>query len=220
VELLRQLKEPSLEGVRAFVCLLDDCLRDLSANRSEPGDLAWRRSAALQASFPALLWFRQGDLNAAAAWIERLWSDDTALGAQAAAAGEPALEFLAVYNLAVSELLATRLQDAQARMTLRRLMACLGLSLDHAGRMFGVHGDTVRLWERGLGEVPGDRMDELRLADKALDRLLALFRPERLPQVIRRKADLFERERALDWILRGRIADVADRYQAALAYQE
>jgi hypothetical protein len=98
-------------------------------------------------------------------------------------------------------------------------MAYLGLSLDHLARMLSVAGDTVRLWERGYGEVPASRFGELLLADKALDRLLTLFRPERLPQVIRRKADLFEGEEALDWILRGRIADVADRYDSALSYQ-
>jgi len=91
--------------------------------------------------------------------------------------------------------------------------------MDHLARMFEVAADTVRLWERGHGEVPAARRAELLLADKALDRLLELFRPERLPQVIRRKADLFDKEQALDWILRGRIADVADRYDAALSYQ-
>jgi len=53
----------------------------------------------------------------------------------------------------------------------------------------------------------------------ALTRLLALFRPERLPEVIQRPADLFDGERALDWIRRGRAAEVADRYEMALSYQ-
>jgi transcriptional regulator with XRE-family HTH domain len=205
-EILRQLQEPNLEGLRAFVCLLDDCFLELG------GD-PFLRSSALQRCFPALAWFRQGKLQAVADWISHEWA------VEAVEPGPQGLEFLAAYNVAVSELLATRLQDAQARLILRRLMAYLGLSLDHLARMLSVAGDTVRLWERGHGELPASRLGELLLADKALDRLLTLFRPERLPQIIRRKADLFEGEEALDWILRGRIADVADRYDAALSYQ-
>lgn len=225
-EILRHLAEPSLDGLRAFVCLIDDCLLELGQDLE--GDetlLAFLRSAALQASFPALLWYRRGNLEAAANWIRREWQA-LAGGPPARSLGPPVepdpreLEFLAAYNVAVLELLATRLQDAQARLILRRLGAYLGLSMDHLARMFDVAGDTVRLWERGHGQVPASRMSELLLADKALDRLLELFRPERLPQVIRRKADLFDKEQALDWILRGRMADVADRYDTALSYQD
>jgi len=49
--------------------------------------------------------------------------------------------------------------------------------------------------------------------------MLEIFRPERLFQVVRRKADLFDGESALEWILRGRVAEVADRYELALSYQ-
>jgi hypothetical protein len=54
---------------------------------------------------------------------------------------------------------------------------------------------------------------------EALDRLLALFQPARLPLAIRRPAELFDGERALDWILRGRIGEAAGRYEIALSYQ-
>ena len=57
-------------------------------------------------------------------------------------------------------------------------------------------------------------------ASSAVMRLAAIFRPERLPQVIRRKAALFGGESALDWILRGQIHEVADRYETTLAYQQ
>jgi hypothetical protein len=40
-----------------------------------------------------------------------------------------------------------------------------------------------------------------------------------LPTGIRRPAELFDGETALAWILRGRIAEVADRYETALLYQ-
>lgn len=224
-EILRNLREPNLEGLRAFVCLIDDCVLELS--REAAGDetlVAFLRSAVLQGSFPALVWYRSGNLEATADWIRREWQAlagglDTPSPAPPIEPDPRELEFLAAYNVAVSELLATRLQDAHARLILRRLGAYLGLSMDHLARMFEVAGDTVRLWERGHGEVPAGQRTELLLADKALDRLLELFRPERLPQVIRRKADLFDKEQALDWILRGRIADVADRYDTALSYQ-
>ena len=60
---------------------------------------------------------------------------------------------------------------------------------------------------------------KLQAASAALSRLPAIFPPERLPQVIRREAELFDGKPAVDWIVRGRIADVAERYESALAYQ-
>ena len=98
-------------------------------------------------------------------------------------------------------------------------MAQLALSYDQLGHAFGVSGETLRRWERGSHEIPADRMASLTEADGVLKRLLAIFKPERLAHVLRRKAALFGDESALDWILRGRIAEVADRYDAAFAYQ-
>ncbi|MEK7408194.1 MAG: hypothetical protein AAB225_24250 [Acidobacteriota bacterium] len=87
------------------------------------------------------------------------------------------------------------------------------------GRMFGVAGETVRRWLRGASRVPDSRLAEMESAAAALNRLLEIFQPDRLRQVIRRPAEVFGGERALDWILRGRIGEVAERYEAALAYQ-
>ena len=98
-------------------------------------------------------------------------------------------------------------------------MVHLGLSQDEMGRIFRVSGETVRRWERGQNEVPAARRSELVAADASLVRLLGLLRADRLPQVIRRSADLFDGESALDWILRRHITQVADRYEASLAYQ-
>jgi hypothetical protein len=67
--------------------------------------------------------------------------------------------------------------------------------------------------------VPRDRAATLETAGAALGRLLRMFRPETLPQVIRRPAVLFDGKRALDWVLDGRIQEAADRYDAALSYQ-
>ncbi len=41
----------------------------------------------------------------------------------------------------------------------------------------------------------------------------------RLPQVIRRPVDIFDGHSALEWILLGRIEEVAKRYEVAFAYQ-
>ena len=229
-ELLRLLQEPNLTGVRAFVCLLDGCLAEISGDPGDDPRAALVISAALQASYPALVRYRRGDVEGTARWIKRNWIEQAAVfGVPAFGALEkdppPAepdgkdLEFLAAFNVAVSELFASRLKDAQARLILRRLMTYLGLSLDNLARMFDVTGDTARLWEKGKGEVPGSQMRDVVAADEALDRLLLLFRPERLHQVVRRKADLFDHEPALEWILRGRLGDVAGRYEAVLGYQ-
>ncbi|HYM09230.1 MAG TPA: hypothetical protein VEU62_00785 [Bryobacterales bacterium] len=232
-DLSAQLKLPNLEGLRAFVCLLEECIHALNCAIAPPESLAlFLQSSVLQCGFPALVWFRRGDAARAAEWITRAWEAHAAAFTAFAAEGslrspvghpvapDPAeLEFLSVYNLAISELLGDRLKDAEARLMLRGLMAHLGLGLSELGRIFGVTADAIRSWEFGYTHIPNEEMGELRAADHALRRLLELFRPERLPQVIRRKADLFEKERALEWILRGQIAEVADRYDATLGYQ-
>ena len=228
-EILLDLKEPNLQGMRSFVCLLDDWVVELNhaASLAETAALLVR-SVVLQSGFPALEWCRRDNPVHAADWILRIW--ETCAGAEPIESPSPPLglpedpserdlEFLAVYNLAVSELLATRLPDAQARLMLRRLMSHLGLSFDHVGRMLDVSGQTVMLWERGQAEVPEEYLSELRLADTALERMLELLRPDRLSHVIRRRSDLFDHEQALDWILRRRIPEVAERYQAILSYQ-
>ena len=48
---------------------------------------------------------------------------------------------------------------------------------------------------------------------------LLVFGPERLPQVIRREAELFDGNPAVNWIVSGRITEVAKRYESVLAYQ-
>jgi transcriptional regulator with XRE-family HTH domain len=128
-------------------------------------------------------------------------------------------EWLVTYLLAVEEMVATDLGASRARVALRSLLARLGLSQDDAGRMLGVSGETVRRWERGSIRIPANREAEILAAEAALYRLLELFRPERLAAAIRRPADLFAGDTAYDWILRGRIDAVADRYETALAYQ-
>jgi len=105
------------------------------------------------------------------------------------------------------------------RPAIKRLMGCLSLSQDQLGRMLGVSGETVRRWKTGATGIPLSQVAELTAAESALHRLLQIFRPERLALAIRRKAELFEGRRALDWILDGRIAEVADRYEMSFAFQ-
>jgi len=239
-ELIRDLQEPNLESLRAFVFLIHGCVGELNQTvEMSENQGGFLRASVLQSAFPALAWYRRGNLDQAAEWIFRTWQSQALTFSLLSAPDRARLlgqlgpavwdgpirteereqEFLAGYNLAVAELLASQLKDAQARLILRRMMAYLGLSLDHLARIFDVSSETIRLWERGKSEVPNSLLSELLLADTALHRLLEIFRPERLAQVIRRKNDLFERDQALDWILRGRLADVADRYEEVLAYQ-
>ncbi len=106
----------------------------------------------------------------------------------------------------------------QARAILERLRVSLGLSQEDLGTMFEVDGATARAWEQGEAEVPETAFAKLISANTALEHMLWIFRSDRLPQVIRRRADAFHGERALEWILDGRIAEVADRYDAGLSY--
>ncbi len=108
---------------------------------------------------------------------------------------------------------------AHARAALRALMNGLGLSQLEMADMLQVSGETVDRWWKGSASVPVDKQAEIVAAESSLQRLHTLFRPDRLSAAVRRPADLFGRECALQWILRGRIAEVTNRYEAALRYQ-
>jgi hypothetical protein len=101
---------------------------------------------------------------------------------------------------------------------LRNLETNLGLSVEDLGTMLGLTGDSVRAWRSHEAEIPALEFGKLVAAGSALDQLLGIFRAERLPQVIRRRAAGFDGERALDWILDGRISEVAERYDRGLSY--
>jgi hypothetical protein len=128
-------------------------------------------------------------------------------------------EFLLVFSLAVAEKLRAEESQSQARQAIRRLISGLELSSEDMAGLLGVPTGIVREWESSETPVPTEMRATLTQADNALSRLLAIFRPERLPQVIRQKADLFQGASARDWIRQGRIQEVADLYEAAFAYQ-
>ncbi len=129
------------------------------------------------------------------------------------------VEWRLLYNQAIEQVVAHEPGIDSTRTALRALMTRLDLSQDDLGRMLGVSGETIRRWERGATGIPAGRRALILAAEAGLRRLQDLFRPERLPTAVRRPAELFDGERALDWILRGRIAEVADRYETALLYQ-
>jgi DNA-binding transcriptional regulator YiaG len=128
-------------------------------------------------------------------------------------------EFLLVFSLAVAEKLRAEESQSQARQAIRRLVSGLELSREGIVGLLGVPAGIVKQWEASETPVPGETRATLARANNALSRLLAIFRPERLPQVIRQKADLFQGNSARDWICQGRIQEVADLYEAAFAYQ-
>ncbi len=232
---------PDPGRVREVVEELDRCLAERAeVARVAPERASLVRLAVLQAAFPVLLSYRHGELNLAWHLLTSEW-DRVVL-----AFGKPSWdgpseiregggfyygsplelpnpaadeELLVLFNLAVFEVLRAASLQGQGRQEVRHLMSRLALSYDQLGRAFGVSGETVRRWERGSHPIPDERLADLAAAGAALGRLEAMFRPERLSQVVRRKAGLFEGESALDWILRGRIGAAAGRYEAALAYQ-
>jgi transcriptional regulator with XRE-family HTH domain len=233
---LRQSAAFDLGVVREVVRVFDHLLAELNEAAGIEEELAWLiRESALQSSSTALLHLRAGEPDAAVRLLFDTWRQTAqSLGIElpplAGAVGEATSLYLSFSSGEAQELLATfraavfehcRISASQAggREVLRRLMTLLGLSYDQLGRAFSVSGETVRRWERGSHPIPDERLPDLTQADSALSRLLHIFRPDRLLQVVRRKAELFEGETGLSWILRGRIADVAGRYETALAFQ-
>ena len=215
VEMVEQLQQLTPD---AFMTLVGRHVRHLNNAFQVPGPQAELVEAGvLQNSFPAFLLLQRRDPGRASWWVVHTWQDY---------AGElerlPLVEdkrSLLDYDQAVHEFLSSSERVDEGRRILRRLMTSLGLGQDEAGRIFGVSGETVRRWDRGKVRIPDSRMAALVSAEAALARLEALFLPDRLPLVIRRPVELFQGERALDLILRGRIADVAGRYEMVLAYQ-
>ncbi len=109
-------------------------------------------------------------------------------------------------------------KQAKAAPILQQLRKCFDLSREDLGTMFGVTGEVIASWEQDAVEIPDTALAKMIAASASLDRMLWFFRPDRLPQVIRRRAEAFDGERALDWILDGRLAEVAERYYNGLAY--
>lgn len=225
------LRQGGFTGVRKYTQLLHGCLEVLNTEAGLPEpEAALVTSTVLQSSFPSMLLFRDGDVRAASRAVSTLWiayssGEPPQLAGdlhRALARGDEQSEkadLAEMFPMAVFEETAAARKESSGRRTLRRLMTSFDLSFDDVGRMLEVSGETVRRWERGVSRIPSVTLATLDVAEVALRRLTALFLPQRLPEVVRRKADLFDGSRALDWILRARISDVVDRYEQALSYQ-
>jgi transcriptional regulator with XRE-family HTH domain len=225
------LRQGSFAGVRRVTQAIHACIEKLNTEAGLSGhQAAVVTNTVLQSSLPSLLLLRDGDLRGAATAVSNLWIA-LSTGERAEPLGLPQAvlakrgdereleDVIQMFPAAVFEETAAARRNASGREILRRLMTYLELSFDDVGRMVGVSGETVRRWERGVSRVPAEALAALAPTESALTRLLELFLPQRLAEVVRRKADLFAGIRALDWILQGRIAEVADRYEQALSYQ-
>jgi transcriptional regulator with XRE-family HTH domain len=120
-----------------------------------------------------------------------------------------------------------------------RIMVMLRLSLSDLAQMLQTPLATVEAWYSAADSPDADRIlrqgraagtrtvetidsvvaKRLHVANAALSRLEEMFVPVRLPEIIRRPAQGFGGERALDWILRGEIDKVVEHYDLTLAYQ-
>jgi hypothetical protein len=89
---------------------------------------------------------------------------------------------------------------------LERLMATWDLSAAGAGRVFGVSRQAVAKW-RGSG-VPDDRAVALADLAAATDILERYVRRDRIPAVVRRRADVLGGLSLLEIAEAGRFADV------------
>jgi hypothetical protein len=128
-------------------------------------------------------------------------------------------EFLLVFSVAVSEKLRAATAESRARQSLRMVMSHLQLSAEDLAQLVGSSRHDLNEWESGRQPIPPEQQVILNRASRAVMRLMSLFRPERVPQVTRRRVQLFSGESALDWILQGRADEVVERYESVLAYQ-
>lgn len=243
------LRHGGSEGVRRFAQVVSSCVEKLNAEAGLTGlQAVFVTSAVMQGALPSMLLFREGEIRAASQAVSTLWIElstgesaeqilakrrgarEISAPVRGAAAKLPKIlakrrdereleELAHVFPLVVFEEAASARKATSGRDMLRRVSACLELSFENVGRVLNVPGETVRRWERGISRIPSDALATLELVDSALTRLTRLFLPQRLPEVVRRKAELFDGSRALDWILQGRISDVVDRYERALSYQ-
>ncbi len=221
---------PSLPEVRAFLQAADTCFARLAqAVRADEGVRATLRAVALWNTLPAFLSIRAGSVPASLAALMEAWASAVdvlrvpgprpRVRLRTRVPAPPDLGVVLAFETGVTEFVRGIASGASAAATVRRLMTHLQVSYDDVGRMVGVSGETVRRWEQGITGVPAEKRGLLAAADAALSRLLAMFKAEALPAVVRRPAEVFQRERALDWILRGRIGDVVEQYDLALSYQ-
>jgi hypothetical protein len=228
---------PRLELARTFVRQASAVVEALNHAVDAPDEVGFAvRSSVLHAALPVLLEYRRTHTARARDLLSWIWAAHAAAfgvvapGELESVLPKPAIapiaptpddqECLEMLDQAIHEYLRDIRAGEEARRMLRELLTTLAISTDELGRIFQVSGETVRRWEHNRVAVPAGKQAEITAAGAALRRLRSFFRPERLPLVIRRRpAPLFDGESALDWILRGRIREVADRYDRLLSYE-
>ena len=215
-QLKQQLDPPSYEGFRVALDRFERSVEELNRRKGLPVSPILVAGTALRLVLDVLVPYLQGRTDDAARILARHY------GTRRAAERMPLADrerLFRAFLMSAAAGATAALQSRRGLDVLTRLASSLKLSFDDIGHILKVSGETVRRWARGTVSFPDDHLAALDLLGQALDRLEAMFLPDRLPQMIRRPADLFDGERALDWILRGRIRDVADRYEVLLRYQ-
>jgi len=215
-ELRRRLDPPSFEGFQLALSRVERSVEELDRRKGMPVDPILVAAVALCLVLEVLVPYLRGRTNEAARILAQRYSTLRSVGSKPTTDRE---KLFRAYLQSAAAGAAEALQSQRGVGVLSRLASDLKLSFDDIGYMLKVSGETVRRWARGTISIPDDHLATLDLLRVALNRLETMFLPDRLPQVIRRQADLFAGERAVDWILRGRLQDVADRYEVLLRYQ-
>lgn len=231
---------PHIDMIRGFVLALSDCLVDLNAAAGlHDRQASVLRRAVLPGAFPVLELYLRRRLDLAARYLVSEWQKLAAsLGMDLPGPQTATLEGRAslsaarhrhpmpsehrlqwAFHTAVFQLLRSEEAHREGLEALIDLMTTLDLDARQAGQILEVSEETVRRWEREDEPLPQEITATLSEIQDALQRLKSMFLPERLPQVIRRPAELFGGDSALEQILQGRIREVADRYDLLLRYQ-
>jgi len=98
---------------------------------------------------------------------------------------------------------------------LNRLSTHLSISNQELAQLLRVPPGMIVHGKSGEIVIPPEIEVAVKAADTALDRMLAIVRPELLPDLVRRKVEIFHGRSALDLILEGRIEEVAGLYDRA-----
>lgn len=220
-------------AVEGLVAIVDDL------SRSEPVEP--RRAIPvwilLAAEVPMVLSLvASGKTEQAAKFLMQIWKTSTTgaaryrdLAVQAASVSpelvktstdwDRILTQVAAYQVELIGRLREFERSERGRYAIPLLMKTLDLSYDEIGRLFGVTGETARRWAEGSVRVPPEQLAKVDQAVDSLQRLMRMLKPGRLAEILRRPAEAFGGQRALDWILGGRIQLVADTYERVLTYQ-
>lgn len=109
--------------------------------------------------------------------------------------------------------------ESEAKVAIERLRALLDITLEEASRIYCVSRDTLVSWLNDQAPIPPASLELISQTDASLRRISGIIREANLPALVNRPALIFRGTNALDWILKGRIADVADIYDHEFSRQ-